>query len=322
MLALVGATITWILARLDWQEFRHRLADASSGYLALMLAVWLIVLLVRPVRFRFLINVFDRGGRAPYAPIWSAMMIAGAVNSLVPMRAGDALIVVFMRQRLGIGVQRTFSVIATDWACDFLCVAAAFVGALAFAPAVAAWTQHVVTVLAVVVALAVVGAAAVLYHRAFVLTILDRVLGRLTPRWQKRGLEMAEELLASFATIATWKVAVPLSLISALIWMLTGLSYWLGLRAFALDPPAAAAIFNMAAVTLSFAVPLGPGGMGAFEASSVLALSVFDVPLAAAIAFAIVAHVCQLGSILLFAAISALTHPVHLQSLRRDYEKP
>ena len=46
----------------------------------------------------------------------------------------------------------------------------------------------------------------------------------------------------------------------------------------------------MAAVTLSFAVPLGPGGMGAFEASSVLALAVFDVPLEPAIAFAVIAH--------------------------------
>ncbi len=122
--------------------------------------------------------------------------------------------------------------------------------------------------------------------------------------------------------IGTWRVALPLLAISALIWALTALSYWLGLRAFIADPPLAAAAFNMSAVALSFAVPLGPGGLGAFEASSVLALSVFNIPLEVALAFAVIAHIFQLGCVLLFTALAALTGQIDLRSLRQNRGKP
>jgi uncharacterized membrane protein YbhN (UPF0104 family) len=77
----------------------------------------------------------------------------------------------------------------------------------------------------------------------------------------------------------------------------------------------------MAVTALSFAVPLGPGGMGAFEASSVLALAVFDVPLEPAIAFAVIAHLFQLGSVAAFAAVAVLTGHIDYRSLWSSAEK-
>ena len=106
-----------------------------------------------------------------------------------------------------------------------------------------------------------------------------------------------------------------------MIWGLTWLSYTLGLYAVQNEVQSAAAAFNMAAVALSFIVPLGPGGMGAFEASSVLALAVFDVPLEPAIAFAVIAHLFQLGSVLLFAALSVLTGDIDHRALWSKAEK-
>ena len=47
-----------------------------------------------------------------------------------------------------------------------------------------------------------------------------------------------------------------------------------------------------------------------------LALAVFDVPLEAAIAFAIIAHVFQLGVVLTFALIAVLIGRLDYRSLR------
>lgn len=317
-LVLVGTAFVWMLGRLDWQELGHRLAGASLGRFGLMLVVWLAVLLLRPLRLRYLITVFGRPRGAHYGTIWAAMMLAATVNSFAPMRAGDALMAVFLRQRMGLGVHQSISVIIADLACDFICVATAFLGALAFAPAIAAWTDQVVIVLIVVLTLGAVVGSVVLRYRVAVLALLERTLSRTAPRWRARGIEMASELLDSLAAIGTWKVAVPLILLSAVIWGLTGLSYWLGLSAVFGDPPIAGAVFNMAAVALSFAVPVGPGGMGAFEASSVVALAVFDVPVEAALPFAVVAHAAQLSSVLLFTALSMLTRRADLSLLQKD----
>jgi uncharacterized membrane protein YbhN (UPF0104 family) len=104
--------------------------------------------------------------------------------------------------------------------------------------------------------------------------------------------------------------------------LVIGLSYWLGLRAVFIEPSVALASFTMAAVTLSFVVPLGPGGLGAFEAAAVVALSLFDVQLEAAIAFAILAHAFQLGTALLLAAIAVTTQRIDYRALLLETKKP
>lgn len=317
MLTLVGATIAWMLARLDWQELGQRLIGASPTYLALMLAVWMIVLLIRPLRFQFLVRVFSPSTSAPYGTVWAGMMFAATANSIAPMRGGDALMILFLRQRLGIDVHQSFSVIIADLACDFICVATVFAGALSLAPAVAQWANHVVALLVALLIVAAIAAYAAVRYRLHILSAIDRVLARLRPGWRTRGVELAEEVMINLVGIGRWRIVLPLVAITAVIWALTAFSYWLGLRAFLVEPPVAAAAFNMSAVALSFAVPLGPGGLGAFEASSVLALSVFDIPLEVAISTAVIGHIFQLGSALLFTGLAALGGQIDLRSLRQ-----
>src|SRR5712671_1372976 len=132
---------------MNWPELGRRLARASPSSLAAMLIAWLAALLVRPVRFRYLLNVLGHFQGADYRTIWAGMVLGAATNALAPMRAGDVVLAVFLRQRLGVGIHRSFTVMVADWACDFLCVVTAFLVALAFAPTVPAWTGHAIAVL-------------------------------------------------------------------------------------------------------------------------------------------------------------------------------
>jgi len=312
---VVMAVLAWAASRLDWSELARRVAAASPLYLCGMLATLVAAMLVRPLRFRFLLNVLGHVQGATYRTVWAGMVLGGATNTFAPMRAGDVVLAVFLRQRLGVGIHRTFTVIVADWACDFICVVTAFLAALAFAPTVPTWTGHAVAILLSMMGLGIAGLFSVLRWRGHVVRLLDRVLARLAPRWRERVGKIAEEVLEGLAEIGHWRTAVPLVLVSAGIWGLTWLSYALGLRAVHEYATPAAAAFTMAAVTLSFAVPLGPGGLGAFEAASVLALTVFEVPLEPAIAFAVIAHLFQLASVLALAALAVLTGHIDYRSL-------
>jgi uncharacterized protein (TIRG00374 family) len=317
----VVAVLAWAASRVNWPELGRRLAGASPSSLLAMLIAWLAALLVRPVRFRYLLNVLGHVQGADYRTVWAGMVLGAATNSLAPMRAGDVVLAVFLRQRLGIGIHRTFTVIVADWACDFVCVVTAFLCALAFAPTVPAWTSHAVAVLLAMMVVGIAGLFGVLRWRIQVVALLDRGLARTVPRWQARGREIAEEILAGLAAIGHWRTALPLVVISVVIWGLIWISYMFGLGAVHETGQAAAAAFNMSAVALSFVVPLGPGGMGAFEAASVLALAVFDVALEPAIAFAVIAHLFQLGSVMLFAALAVLTGHIDYRSLWSKAER-
>ena len=312
---VVGAAFFWMLTRLDWKEFGNRILGASPVDLGLMLLFWMLALLLRPIRFRFLLNVLSQVRRADYRTVWAALLLGNTVNSFMPLRVGDVVLALFLRQRLGIGIHETAMVIIADWACDFLCVAAIFLGALAFAPVTATWTSHAIVILAVAFIAGGAGVLVVIRCRARALWILDLILSRLAPKWQTRAYQIAKETLDGLAAIATWRVALPLILLSVLIWSVIGLSYWFGLRAVFPDSSPVAALFSMAAVTLSFVVPLGPGGMGAFEAAAIGALSLFRVPIEAALAFAILAHSFQLLVILLFTVMAVFLQRIDYRSL-------
>jgi len=317
----VATVLAWAANRLDWPELGQRLAGASPSLLSGMLAAWLAAMLMRPVRFRYLLNMLGHVDGADYRTVWAAMALGAATNLFAPMRAGDVVVAVYLRKRLGVGIHRTFTVIVADLACDFICVVTAFLGALAFAPTVPGWTGHAMTILLFMMVLGIAGLFGVLRWRGRVVQLIDRVLARFAPGWQARVHEIAVEVLEGLAEIGHWRTAGLLVLISAVIWGLIWLSYALGLSAVHEQVPPAASAFNMAVMALSFAVPLGPGGMGAFEASSVLALTIFDVPLEPAIAFAVIAHLFQLASVAAFAVVAVLTGHIDYRSLWSSAEK-
>lgn len=321
VIAIFSVGAAWALTRLDWAAFQRRIFEASPSDLALMLLMWVIALLLRPLRFQFLLRVLGHA-RVPYTQVWTANMLGMAVNSFTAMRAGDVVVALFLRHRLAIDIHRTVTVIGADALCDFLCVALLFLTALSFAPISAAWTAHAAPVLAGVSVVVLATMVLVIRFRSRVLAITDRLLARIGRPWAERLREMAQDVLAGVAAISHWRVCVPLILISAGIWVVIGASYWFGLRAVSIEPSVAAASFTMAAVTLSFAVPLGPGGLGAFEAAAVVALGLFDVPLEAALPFAVIAHAFQLGSGLLVATLAVTTQKIDYRSLLKAAQKP
>jgi uncharacterized protein (TIRG00374 family) len=320
VIVLFGVGAAWALTRLDWAAFQRRIVEASPTDLALMLLMWVAALLLRPVRFQFLLRVLGHA-RVPYTQVWTANILGMAVNSFTAMRAGDVVVALFLRHRLRIDIHRSLTVMAADALCDFLCVALLFLTALSFAPISAAWTAHAAPVLGGVSVVVLATMALVIRFRFRVLAIADRLLARINRPWAERLREMAQDVLAGIAAISHWRVCLPLILISAGIWVVIGASYWFGLRAVSIEPSVAAASFTMAAIALSFIVPLGPGGLGAFEAAAVVALSLFNVPLEAAIPFAVIAHAFQLGSALLLAMLAVTTQKVDYRSLLKAAEQ-
>src|SRR5207302_2001042 len=75
VLVVVVAVLAWAASRMDWPELGRRLAGASPGSLAAMLFAWLAGLLVRPVRFRYLLKVLGHVQGADYRTVWAGMVL-------------------------------------------------------------------------------------------------------------------------------------------------------------------------------------------------------------------------------------------------------
>ena len=251
-MAIACVAFTWIAMRLDWRDLGQRLAGASIGYLALMAVAWIAAFLPRAWRLRYLIGSFSHAQASDYRTIWTAMVLAMTVNSFAPMRAGDAVLAVFLRQKLGVSLHQGLTVIMVDWFCDFIFVVVMFLGPLPFAPVVAGWTDRAVVIIISVLATAFAGLWILTRFRARIVRLFDRVLVLVLPSRREHLVKFADEILLNFSSISSRRIAAPLGLASALIWGLTAASYWFGLRAVFPEAPLAAGAFGAACHRVGF----------------------------------------------------------------------
>jgi uncharacterized protein (TIRG00374 family) len=271
--------------------------------------------MTRPLRLLALAKAMAPDNKRRYWPMWSANVIAMATNNVIPARAGDVMMAFVLRQILGISTARASSLVIVDRFFDFATVIVLFVSMLSLVPTVVPWTESLMVTLLVALAVLVGGLWLLIRTRAFWLRILERLVSRLGPQ-RASGINRAgHELFAGFAQIESLRTVGPVLLFSVILWGMTVLSFWFGLRAVWPHPPISAAGLAVGVVALSFVVPVAPGGIGVFHGAAVLAFSLYAIPLEPALACAIVVHAFQLGSVLVLATIALVIHGISIRSL-------
>jgi uncharacterized protein (TIRG00374 family) len=312
----------WAAWTLDWRLIGSKLASASLPDMAAMAAAWLAALFIRPVRLLILLGAVSPEVKRQYWPTWSASLIAMAMNSVVPMRAGDMTMAFVLRQGLGVPTARAFSAMLVDRFFDFTTVIVIFVAALAMAPTVVPWAADLSVTLLAALAVLVVGLWLAVGLRRQWLDLFDRLLSALVPRSGEHLRAQVRELFTGVAVVDGLGTMAAVLLLSIGLWGVIIFSYWYGASAVWPSVSFAAAAFAAGAVALSFVVPLAPGGFGVFHAAVVLALSLFGVPAEPALAFAIVAHVFQLGSVLVLAVVAVICQRISIRSLTAIRQTP
>lgn len=315
MLVCLAIMVVWAVGRLDWHEVSRNLSKASLPEVAAMALAWLFALFIRPIRLMLLIRAISPEVKRRYWPVWSADLIAMAMNSLIPVRAGDMAMALVLRKGLGLRATRGFSAVLIDRFFDLLVVVAMFVSALSVAPTVAPWAANLTTTLPVGFLAIAIGLWLIIRLRVVWFTLIDKVLASFAPGNRESWGGRIHDLFDGLVVVNRPGVMAPVVVLSILLWGLTATSYWFGARAIWPDVPFAAGALTAGSIALSFAVPTPPAGVGVFHAVAVLALSLFNVPIEAALACAIICHAFQLGSVMILAAVALATQGVNIRSL-------
>ncbi len=315
LLAVFAAIIVWAVEKFDWHLIWAQLGTASMPLELAMASAWLAALFFRPLRILVLVTAMAPDVKRRYWPIWSADVIAMAMNSVIPMRAGDMTMAFVLRQSLGIGVLRGTSIVLVDRFFDFATVMVMFMVMLAAAPTVVPWAHDAMIMLGVTLGLLIGGLWLAIHMHELWKRLLDRVFLLLPHEQGKKWRQCAHELLDGLGMIDRPGIVVAVVGVSVLMWGSISASYWLGVQAVWPHMTIPAAAFAASAVALSFVVPIAPGGVGVFHGAVVLALSLFGVPPEPALAFAIVAHAWQMGSVLVLGTVSLLWQGISLRTL-------
>ena len=317
-IGISAALFAFLLWRVDGQELLTQLARTSWSWVLLSVVLGLAGLYARAYRWRWL---FPADAEPP--GIVAATMIGYMANNVLPLRAGELVRAYTAARRLrdasALGGTRAFWLVAATIVVERVLDSLAIVLVLAVlvfvipVPAGVEWGAGILLAIdAVGVALLVTMARAPHLGRRLVVWLTG-----VWPGLGRSALVVFDTALRGLDGIRTPARAVRVAGWTVLVWVFPATAAWAMLRAVHLDLSLVAGWVVLAFVGLGISVPSAPGYLGVWHFAARLALEIFGVAPATAVAYALMYHASAFVPITLLGWLYLLREHVSLHEARR-----
>jgi uncharacterized membrane protein YbhN (UPF0104 family) len=265
-------------------------------------------ILVRILRWQIL---FPPAHRPGLAAVTSALLIGHFFNNVLPARAGEAVRVVALNQRVGTSRFEALGTVVAERVLDVLALLLIF---FAVAPALPRtdWLPRALWGGALLFAVLVVSLAVFALRGERPARILLRPLALLPGVSTGRTRLAASNLLYGFSFLRRPGAALGASILTVVSWVLIAFAFWLCMAAFRLDVGFEAGLLVVVAVNLAIIIPSGPAAVGLFEAATLVALFPFGIDRSVGLSYAVVLHGLN---VLPFIAVGYVAFHYHLRAV-------
>ncbi len=263
-------------------ELLEALKKAHYGYLPLTALGMVVFLVLRAIRWRFMLS-----NEPPYGQVFHIQNIGYMLTMLLPLRLGDVARAILIGNVPPVTLARGVSTMVVERILDMVFMVIIVPFSLAEANVVSPELSQVARLFGVVA----IGGLLVLIVAANQRPLANRlstfILNRIpflhTETWVRR----ADDLLAGLSSLTRVRDGVILLLLSVVIWLPIIFSYHVTLLASDLQPTLPMTLLTMAAAAFSIAAPSSPGQIGVFHAGvTFMLVEVLRQPGPEALAFA------------------------------------
>jgi uncharacterized protein (TIRG00374 family) len=283
--ALVAALCWALFHNVQLENLLSALRNCPWEFSAGAFLLFLIERLVRPLRLFALL-----GGAATARDVLGAQSASQMVNLLLPMRAGEMLLVLLLRTVTRLGASYTLSIVVVDRLMDVIVVLLIFALTLALVPGVPSIASGGAMTLAGACAIAILAIAILLASRARVLRLAEQWLVRVAPARSVAWNTRLRRTIEGFAVLQNpRRVAVALAA-TAVTWMLAISGASLILLGVWPEAPLIAAPLAICFGAIGITLLSVPAGLGVLHASFALAAMIFGARQEVALAFALLTH--------------------------------
>lgn len=284
------------------EEIIENLRHVHFGYLLLGAVGIVGFLLLRAVRWRFMLN-----NAAPYSQVFHIQNIGYMLTQLLPLRLGDVARAILIGNVPPITIAQGISTMVVERLLDMLFIVVLLPFTLSGLDTLPEWMRS----FALFSGFAAIGGIIVLIiaanQRERALTIADRLMARLLPflnraNWVRR----LDEVLIGLNSLTSLRSGFILLGLSILIWIPVTWAYYFIMRAVGLEPTWAITGFVMCAAAFSVAVPSTPGQAGPYHFAVISALQLYGQPAAESAGFAFLYHIVNIIVMVLFGILGIL----------------
>jgi hypothetical protein len=268
------ASIIAILVIIKPGDILAIVRQAQVGYLVLAFIGLFVFLVLRAVRWRFMLNgglKADQG--IPYSSVFHVQNVGYLVTNILPFRLGDIARAVLIGNVPPITVGQGLSTVVVERVLDLLFIVILFPFTIASAIDLPIeWRAAVIIggVLSLSAGILLIIAA---NKPNLSIRVLKWICDRIAVLDSETWIGRLNNLLRGLETLTRWKDASILLLLSGLVWMPIILGYYTAIKAVNLEITLLEAAFVVCIAAFSLAAPSSPGGLGVQEAAIVFAMT-------------------------------------------------
>ena len=307
-----SAVFLWLAARgIDWSQFGHALSRTRWIFLIPAVVFTMLGHFSRSIRWKYMMAPVKQCG---IRPLWAATAIAFMVNNLLPARLGELVRAFVIGRSQNVSRSASFATIVYERVVDVfvLILLLWFCMVRISGPE---WLARSAEVLVVFnVALFALLFAMVRWRERFRL-LIARFVRPLPPDTQRRMHDSADAFVVGLGVVTKPKASLPIALLSVAVWGCAVLAVWCCLVAFRLELPIMASLMVIVLVSLGSMIPSAPAFLGTLQYACVVALGVYGIDRANALAFSAVYHVTQFLPITLTGLYYAWGSHLHWREL-------
>lgn len=313
---LSGTLLAAILWRLDWPVFVSEFRRVQYPWLAVTVLFIVLGIGLRSLRWNIAAGIPLRA----FPSFWSAAVIGLALNHVYPLRAGEIVRIFVLRQIAAVPLGQAATSALIDRLSDALLLGVCAVAVVAthtgvpYAEKLA--TGTLVLACGMLAALIVLAKGDHIW-RSWVTHWSERVSAGMQARIQRfyAGIIETAALIASPLQLARIVVIAAAAFASDFAVVFSAI------KAFGWELPPIAPITVLVFLAVGTSLPAAPGYAGVFQIACVLALALFGISEAPAVAYSIVLQICLLATIVPLAALAASSHRDELRSVRSSLAK-
>jgi uncharacterized protein (TIRG00374 family) len=287
--ALLGLAISigagyFALRHVSLHAVWKALREAHYWYLAPALAGMGVGLVLRVQRWR---AMFPRAERPGFAATFWALVLGLFANNVLPARLGEIARMAALARETGLRRTQVLTTIAVERVFDLAALGLIAAVTLPLAPSGSLRRNLTIATIVIFAAFAIL-LAALTSSRVRALGV--RVIRRIPVLGGARGERTIGSLRAGIDSLRDTRTLVIVLAWSLASWSSLALSNYFVLSMFDTGAPWHAAVISLLATNLAMVVPSSAASIGVFEVAARASLTLYGVPAALALSFALLLH--------------------------------
>lgn len=313
---LLSAVLVYLSVRgIDFGKVAEGLHAVRGGYVLIFLAIILIMQWLRSVRWGLMLSPLER---VDQLSLFSVTSVGFMAITALPARLGELARPYLITRKSRIKMPAALGTILVERVFDSIAVLLIFAAVLMSTPALPPWliTSAVIVLLVTMAMLAVM--IVMPARRDASLSVLNALVNRLPVRFAGKLRAMLHHLLDGFAIFRHAKQLLMVCLLSLAIWIIDILAVYSLFLAFDFRLSIMAATVSVIILLIGIAIPTAPGFIGNWHYACIVGLTLFGIPRAEALSFAIIYHFLSIGIILILGLIFLPFNKFSLLELKRE----